>query len=145
MPSPTPSVVERYETGAARGTVAWTSLVFAILQSVCTAIAGLQSLRLLIGVGSLALSASSVSLLDRLHADWLRVPMIAVALAGSLLNVIVLLHMRHLRHNAAGNWRRRTRGAGEKRSEAWQWTLSVLTLLSIAIEEYLHYGFFHHP
>jgi hypothetical protein len=36
------------------------------------------------------------------------------------------------------------RSAKEKRGEAWQWTLSIVTLVSIAVEEYFHFGDFHH-
>jgi hypothetical protein len=143
-PSDPPSLVERYEEGQGRPAVAWTSLVFAVLQSLCTAVAGLQTLRLAIGVSSLALSGTTLAVLRDLHADWIRVPMVLLALAGSLLNVVVLLHVRHLRQNPAGNWRRRTRSTRERRVEAWQWAVSILTLLSIAVEEYIHFQFHQH-
>jgi hypothetical protein len=143
-PATESGVLDRYEAGSAPQKVAWTSLGFAILQSLCTAVAGMQAFRLLIGLGSLTFSSFAFSVADKLHADWLRIPMMALALAGTLMNLIVLLHVRHLRNRAAGDWRRRTRTAAEKRSEAWQWALSILTLLSIAAEEYFHLGYNHH-
>src|SRR5580698_8584834 len=78
------------ETGKAQDVIAWSSFFFALLQSVCTVFAALDGVRLLIGVSSLALSASVGSALDRFHTDWLRVPMIGLALLGSLLNLAVL-------------------------------------------------------
>jgi hypothetical protein len=142
--SSSPSFAERFETGKAGKRVAWASLVFSLLQSVCTAVAGLQVLRLAIGVTSLAFSGAVIAALDWLHADRLRVPMEVLAVAGSLLNIVVLLQVMRLRHRSAGNWRKRERSAGEKRAEAWQWALSIVTLISVAAEEYFHLGFAHH-
>ena len=138
------SSMERLEVSNRNKAVAWTSLLFAVLQSVCTAISGLQGLRLVIGISSLALSSTAIGVLDRLHVDWIRVPMVVLALAGSVLNIIVLVHTRRLRNRAAGSWRRRTRSARDRRMEAWQWTISIVTLISIAVEEYFHLGFTHH-
>jgi hypothetical protein len=45
------------ETGSAQSAIAWSGFFFALLQSVCTFFAALDGLRLLIGIGSLAVSA----------------------------------------------------------------------------------------
>src|SRR5271163_1214491 len=69
---------ERVPSAAAhaRGAIAWSSFFFALLQSICTFLAALNGLRLLIGIGSLAATAGFATVLDRFHADWIRIPMI---------------------------------------------------------------------
>jgi hypothetical protein len=58
-----------------------------LLQSICT-FAAVDGLRLVIGVGSLAVSAGIGTAMDRFHQDWIRVPMIVLALLGSSLNLM---------------------------------------------------------
>src|SRR5271155_3609796 len=79
------------ESGVARGVIAWSSFFFACLQSICTFFALSDGLRLAIGIGSLAMSAGVDAALDRFHADWIRVPMVLLALFGSSLNLVILL------------------------------------------------------
>ena len=47
------------ENGRAQGVIAWSSFFFTVLQSICTFFAAVDGLRLVIGVGSLAVSAES--------------------------------------------------------------------------------------
>jgi hypothetical protein len=44
------------ESGTAKDVIAWSSFFFALLQSICTFFAAVDGLRLVIGIGSLALS-----------------------------------------------------------------------------------------
>src|SRR5690349_5350059 len=81
--------------------VAWTGFFFALLQSVCTFFAALSGLRLVIGLGSLAVSAGTAAAMDRFHESWARLPMIGIALLGSLLNLVILIQIRHLRSRPA--------------------------------------------
>lgn len=132
------------ETGRAQGVIAWSSFFFALLQSVCTVFAALDGVRLLIGVSSLALSASVGSALDRFHTDWLRVPMIGLALLGSLLNLAVLMQIRYLRNRPASQWRQKPVSPRKLRMERLQFFLSIATLILVAVEEYLHFRWCHH-
>lgn len=129
---------------AVRGAVAWSSFGFAVLQSICTFFAAANGFRLAIGVGSLALSAGATSLLRNLHADTLRIPMVVIALLGSLLNLAVLGQMRRLRNRPAAQWRRRTPTAGKIRGERMQYLLAITSLVLIAVEEALHLQFHGH-
>jgi hypothetical protein len=131
------------EMGKAQGVIGWSSLIFAVLQSVCTFFVALDGLRLLIGVGALASVVSAGEQWDRLHADWIRVPMIALALVGALLNLTVLLHVRHLRSRPAAQWRMRPLTPRKLRAERVQFALSVMTLVLIAVEEIGHWHTFH--
>jgi hypothetical protein len=131
------------KSGKTRDAIAWSSFFFALLQSICTFFAALSGLRLLIGVSSLALSASVGAALDKFHVDWIRIPMVGLALLGSLLNVIVLLQLRRLRRRPAAQWRQSPLNPRTIRMEQVQWFLSITTLLLISAEEYLHFHLFH--
>lgn len=127
------------QTENARGVIAWSSFFFALLQSICTFFAALDGLRLVIGVGSLALSAGVTTVMDRFHANWIRVPMIGIALLGSLLNLTILMQLRRLRNRPASQWRQSPLSPHKIRVERWQMALSIATLALIGIEEYLHF------
>ncbi|MGA2848779.1 MAG: hypothetical protein ABSE46_07280 [Terracidiphilus sp.] len=124
--------------------VSWSSLFFAFLQSVCTFLMAVAGLRLIIGVSSLALSAEVIAVLDRLHAGWLRIPMISFAFIGATLNLIAILQIWRLRARPASQWRQAPLATGKLRMERWQLALSLITFVLIAVEEGLHLRLFHH-
>jgi hypothetical protein len=130
--------------GRARGVIAWSSFFFALLQSICTFFLALSGVRLVIGIGSVVLSAGVAAGLEKFHANWIRLPMIGLALLGSLLNLAVLIQIRSLRNRPASGWRRRPLSPKEARMERVQWLLSFATLILIAIEESLHWNRAHH-
>jgi hypothetical protein len=131
------------EDGRTRGVIAWSSLFFALLQSICTLFLALSGVRLVIGIGSVVLSAGIAAALDKLHGNWIRLPMMGLALLGSLLNLAVLIQLRNLRNRPASRWRQRPLSSKEARMERIQWVLSLTTLILIAIEECLHMNQFH--
>jgi hypothetical protein len=116
----------------------WSALFFAILQSVCTAFVALNGVRLLIGVGAFAAASGALKLADRMHGDAIRIPMMALALLGSLLNLFVLWRVRRLRNRPAAQWRRVPLSARKKNSERLQYALSILTLILLAAEWLTH-------
>lgn len=128
------------ESGTAKGVIAWSGFFLALLQSICTFFAAVDGLRLVVGIGSLAVSAWIGAALDRFHSDWIRVPMIGLALLGALLNLAVLAQVRYLRNRAASRWRQGPLSQHKIRMERIQLALSVATLVLIGIEEYLHFG-----
>jgi hypothetical protein len=125
-----------------RGAIAWSSFFFALLQSICGAIVAINGLRLAIGIGSLALSTGAGAAMVRFHGDAIRIPMIVIALLGSLLNLAILMHVRHLRSRPA-QWRQKPLSLHQKRAELAQLVLSVATLVLIGVEEYLHLSLHH--
>jgi hypothetical protein len=131
------------EVNGTRRAIAWSSFIFALLQSICGAVVAINGLRLAIGIGALAMTTGAGADLARFHADWLRRPMIAIALVGSLLNLAIFLHVRHLRNRPASQWRQKPLSASKLRMERVQVLLSLVTLVLIGIEEYLHFGFHH--
>jgi hypothetical protein len=126
-----------------RGVIAWSSFFFALLQSICGAIVAIDGLRVAIGIGALALSTGAGAAMVRFHTDAIRVPMIVIALLGSLLNLAILMHVRHLRNRPAAQWRRKPLTLRQKRTEIAQLLLSLTTLVLIAIEECFHLSLHH--
>jgi len=127
-----------------RTAVAWSGLLFAMLQSVCTFFAALDGLRLGIGLSSLALAAGTAAAIDRFHVDWLRVPMIGLAIVGSVLNLVVLGQIWRLRRRKAAHWRRAAPKRGRLVGERVQFALSVVTLVLVIVEERQHLIWLHH-
>lgn len=127
----------------ARGVIAWSSFGFALLQSICTAMIALNGFRLAIGIGALAVTSGVGAAMVHFHTDWLRVPMLSLALAGSLVNIAVLIQMRWLRRRPAAQWRRKPLTTHQRRMEQFQWALSIATLVLIAVEESLHFHLHH--
>jgi hypothetical protein len=116
----------------------WSSFFFAVLQSVCSAFIALGSVRLLIGLGAFAAASSVLKLADRMHIDAIRIPMMLLALAGSLLNLIVLWQVWRLRRRSASAWRQQPVSKQKKVSEWFQLALSVVTLFLLAAEFVAH-------
>lgn len=137
---PAQVAVSRYP----RAVIAWSSLAFAVLQSICTFFAAMNGLRLGIGLSSLALAAGTTSAIDHFHGDWLRVPMICLAVAGSVLNLVVLWQLRRLRQRPEAAWRRTSPSAHKMRMERLQLVLSILTLILVFLEERQHLLWQHH-
>ncbi|HTV04395.1 MAG TPA: hypothetical protein VME86_03430 [Acidobacteriaceae bacterium] len=126
------------QPSGARGILGWSSFAFAFLQSICTAIIAINGVRLGIGIGALVITSGVGADMVRFHADWLRIPMLSLALVGSLVNIAILIHARRLRNRPAAQWRRKPLTKHQLRMEQLQWVLSVAALVLIAIEESLH-------
>ena len=116
----------------------WSAFLFALLQSVCSAIIALNGVRLLIGVGAFAAASGALKLADRMHIAAIRIPMMVLALAGSVLNLVVLWQVWRLRRRPASAWRQQPISKKKIASEWLQFTLSVLTLLLLAAEFVAH-------
>lgn len=128
----------------ARSAIAWTSLAFAVLQSICTFFAAMNGLRLGIGISSLVLASSTAAAIDRFHSSWLRIPMIVLAVVGSVINLVVLWQIRRLRKLPAAQWRQTPQKPSKLRSERLQMVLSIVTLILVALEERQHLIWLHH-
>lgn len=123
----------------ARPSVAWTSLAFAILQSVCTAVVTINGIRFAIGLGALAMTTGAGSLLRHFHhTEWLRWTLLVGALLGSVVNLAVLWQARRLRNRPSARWRQRPRTPRQLRSDRAQFVLAIASLVLIAVEEYFH-------
>ena len=116
-----------------------TSFLFILLQSACTAVIAISGLRLLIGLGSLAAASFIPGFIFFIHADKIRIPMMVIAILGSLVNLYVVWRIRSLRARPASQWRVQPVTAQQRRSETIQITLSILTLLLVVSEILAHH------
>ncbi|MGB8538196.1 MAG: hypothetical protein WCD57_17370 [Acidobacteriaceae bacterium] len=139
----TPASIVPGELVRNRRVIAWSSFFFALLQSICGAIIAINGLRIAIGIGALALSTGAGAAIIGFHTNAIRVPMIVLALFGSLLNLAILLHVRYLRNRPASQWRQKPLSTRQKRTELAQLVLSLATLVLICGEEYLHFRSHH--
>jgi hypothetical protein len=118
--------------------VNWTGLLFALLQSACTAVMAVSGIRVLIGLGALA-AASGVYVPEKgFHRDAIRIPMMVVALVGALVNLYVLWRVRSLRARPSAQWRMQPVTPAKRRSEWLQFVLAIVTLVLLGAEWILH-------
>jgi hypothetical protein len=115
-----------------------TGLVFAILQSACTAVLAISGIRIAIGLTALAAASGIYAPARGFHQDAIRIPMLILGGLGALINLAVLAQIWRLRKRESASWRRRTISTNEKRSERLQFVLAVVTLLLVAAEAVTH-------
>jgi hypothetical protein len=119
-------------------TLNWSSLGFAVLQNICAAVLAVNGIRIAIGLGSLAAAGGILPTILRFHSDAIRIPMMILALVGSVINLFALWQIRRLRNRPAAQWRRIPLNAKQIRSEHWQFALSIITLALLTFEYFLH-------
>ena len=121
-----------------------TSLFFVLVQSACTAVMAISGVRVVIGLGALA--AATVGI-DRpaigYHQNAIRIPMLALAALGSIINLYVIWRIRSLRARSASAWRVKPATPKQLRSERIQVALAYLTLALVASESILHHIIHH--
>jgi hypothetical protein len=116
----------------------WSGIVFAILQSACTAVIAFSGVRVAIGLSALAAAAGIHAPATGFHQDAIRIPMMLFALFGSLINLLVIWKIRSLRSKPASQWRQKPISAKKLNSERLQITLSIVTLVLLAAEWITH-------
>jgi cytochrome b561 len=122
--------------------LSFTSFLFILLQSACTAVMAISGVRVIIGLTALAAAAGLHRPASGFHADAIRIPMMVIAVAGSLINLYVIWRIRSLRARPASQWRVKPATAQQKRSEIFQIVLAVLTLV-LVVAEYLTHRIVH--
>jgi hypothetical protein len=116
----------------------WTGLVFALLQSACTAVIAISGVRVAIGLSALAAAAGIHAPAHGFHQDAIRIPMMVLAFMGAVINLFVIWKVRRLRSRPASQWRQQAVTKKKLNSERFQIALSVLTLLLLAAEWITH-------
>jgi len=124
--------------------VSLTSLVFILLQSACTAVMAISGVRVVIGLGALAAATVGVNgPATGWHQNAIRIPMLTIAVLGSVINLYVLWRVRSLRARPASQWRVSPATAKQLRSERIQYVLAYLTLALVATEAIAHHIIHH--
>src|ERR1700732_5113831 len=78
--------------------VSMTSLMFIVLQSACTAVIAVSGIRVAIGLSALGAATYGIHApAHGFHRDAIRIPMMIVALVGSVINLYVIWRIRMLR------------------------------------------------
>jgi hypothetical protein len=125
--------------------LSWPSFLFALLQSICTAVIAISGVRVAIGLTALAEAAGVHAPARGFHQDAIRIPMMVTALLGALINLFVIWRIRSLRRRPASQWRQQPLTAKKLNSERFQIALSVLTLILLAAEWITHPMIHHWP
>ena len=116
----------------------WSSVVFALLQSACTAVIAISGLRVAIGFSALTAAAGIHAPARGFHQDAIRIPMMVLALLGAIINLYVVWKIRRLRSRPASQWRQQPVSKKKLNSERFQIALAILTLLLLAAEWLTH-------
>jgi hypothetical protein len=129
------------ETTAGKRTwlVSATSFIFILLQSACTAVIAISGVRVAIGLSALAEATIGIHApAGGFHRDVIRIPMMIAATAGSLINLYVIWRIRTLRTRPSSQWRVQATTPKQRRSEALQIALAIVTLMLVAAEWITH-------
>jgi hypothetical protein len=118
--------------------VGLTSFFFILLQSACTAVMAVSGVRVIIGLSALAAAAGLHRPASGFHADAIRIPMMVIAIAGSFINLYVIWRIRSLRSRPSSQWRTTPATPKQKRAEAFQIVLAVITLALVLAEWITH-------
>jgi hypothetical protein len=121
-----------------RWLVSATSLFFVLVQSACTAVMAISGVRVVIGLGALAAASGLGRPAGGFHRDAIRIPMMLIAVLGSLINLYVVWRIRSLRSRPASQWRITAPSKRQLRSEGFQIALAVITLLLVLAEWITH-------
>lgn len=116
----------------------WSAILFAILQSACTAVIAISGVRVAIGLSALAAAAGIHAPAGGFHQAAIRIPMMLLAFFGAVLNLYVIGKVRRLRSKPAAQWRQQPLTKRKLNSERFQIALSILTLLLLAAEWITH-------
>ena len=136
--NPAPASAEE-PVGRRAWLVSMTSLVFIVLQSACTAVIAISGIRVAIGLSGLAAATFGIHApAHGFHRDAIRIPMMILALAGSLINLYVIWRIRMLRARPSSQWRVQAVSGKQRRSELFQIALSVIALVLLAAEWITH-------
>jgi hypothetical protein len=118
------------------------SLGFAVVQAVCAVAVLVSSVSTALGLSTVA-AAAAAGPATGFHANRLRIPMLAIAGVGALVNLILFWNAERMRRNPAAHWRIRPLTRKERVEKWFQPGSSVLTLLLI-VGELLSHPLFHH-
>ena len=118
------------------------SLGLAIIQGVCATAVFLSGIGTVLGFSSVV-AATAAGPATGLHANKFRIPMLALAGLGALVNLVLLWNAERIRRNPAARWRMRPLTRRERWEKWIQLSASIVTLLLIA-GELLAHPLFHH-
>ena len=112
-------------------------LGLAFIQGVCAATVLLSGVRTALGFSSL-IAAAAAGPATGFHANRIRIPMLALAGIGAVVNLFLFWNAERMRRNPSARWRMRPLTRKERLGKRMQIGTSLLTLLLITAELFAH-------
>ncbi len=109
-------------------------LLFAVLESICVFLIGLSKMGILVGISSFLAAEKASSF----HSEKFRIPILLVAVVGSVVNLYSIWNFHRLRNAASAAWRRRPLTRAQKTKDVILVLLSFAALALVSIEFYVH-------
>ncbi len=122
------------QTRPARLSIVAGSVFIVLFQTGCAIIVFVNRISLLISGASAGLAAHA----SVLHSDPVRLPLLALATGGSVLNLLVLWNARRLRRRPEAQWRIHPPRFRDKLRNGIVLTASLVTLFMVISELLLH-------
>lgn len=113
------------------------SLALAAIEAVCLFLVSANGLIVLSGGAAIGLAQGAAWI----HAAAIRLPLLGLAAFGALLNLWLLVNSWKLRNSPSARWRKKPLLPSERRRIILVATLSILALLFVATELFLHHRF----
>jgi hypothetical protein len=117
-------------------------LGLALIQGICAVTVFLSGLRTALGFSSLV-AAAAAGPATGFHANRIRIPMLAVAGIGAVVNLLLFWNAQRLRRNPSARWRMRPLTRKQRLYNSIQVGTSVVTLL-LVVAELLAHPLLHH-
>ena len=114
------------------------SLVVALLQSLCTAVLTISGIRVAIGLTALAAASGIYAPARGFHQDAIRIPMLALAALGALVNLWSWPGSGICGPGPPRNGAGAKSAAKERRSERLQVALAIVTFVLVGLEVWTH-------
>jgi len=113
------------------------TLFVAGIEAVCLFFVSASGVAVLVGGSAVVLAQGLLFF----HQAAIRLPILAIATLGALLNLGLLWNQHRLRTAPSAQWRMQPLSSKERRRIVFVAAVSVLTLLIVATELYLHHKF----
>ena len=109
-----------------------------IVEGACAILVASASAKVLVGIGAVAGAIKA----SRLHADFIRIPVLLVSAAAAVVMLVVLWNTWRARNRSAARWRKRPMTIREKFSVGITLLSSMLTL-ALVVGEVIEHPIFH--
>jgi hypothetical protein len=116
-----------------------TSVAGGIIQGACAILVASSTAKIFLGIAALAAALKT----SELHANIVRLPLMAISTILALITLVVLWNAHRLRNLPSARWRKRALTARQKAGFAFSFAASVLTLVLVIAEATIHPFFSH--
>ncbi|HEU5400721.1 MAG TPA: hypothetical protein VFU86_05145 [Terriglobales bacterium] len=111
-----------------------TSFAGGIIQGACAILVASSTAKIFLGIAGLAAALKT----SELHANIIRLPLMAVSAALALVTLFVLWNAHRMRNRSTSSWRKRALTARQKAGIIFSFAAAVLTLVLVVAEITIH-------